>query len=83
MVRRGTGPDPSPLVKTDDPNRTRTVLLLRNRLLEFMWVALVPRLRVQRYRPTGSTFIQVKLSGYLDRTTGFPSIRTSERLSRR
>ncbi|KAA8593689.1 hypothetical protein FQN60_009805 [Etheostoma spectabile] len=37
----------------------------------------------QRYRPIGSTFIQVKLSGYLDSNTGLPSIRTSLRLSRR
>ncbi|TNN56767.1 Centromere protein P [Liparis tanakae] len=37
----------------------------------------------QRYRPTGNTFIQVKLSGYLDSTTGLPSNRTSPRLGRR
>lgn len=45
--------------------------------------ATVNFLSPQRYRPTGSTFIQVKLSGYFDSTTGLPSIRTSLRLGRR
>lgn len=37
----------------------------------------------QRYRPMGRTFMQVKLSGYLDNITGLPSIRTSLRLGLR
>lgn len=45
--------------------------------------ATVKFLPLQRYRPTGSTFMQVKLSGYLDSTTGLPSRRTSLRLGRR